>query len=166
MPPALRIENLWKSYSAGVRGCSVRVWALRGCSLHVDRGERVAIVGARGSGKTTLFQCIAGARRADAGRIDVVLPIRCCFATPHEYADTVARMAGQALLLVDGAYASVLHGGWQGSALVASRDVASVHGLVDRVMLLRDGRLSPLTRIAVRRVAERSLSPARGTVVH
>lgn len=165
MPPALRVENLWKSYSAGVRGCSVRVWALRGCSLHVDLGERVAIVGARGSGKTTLFQCIAGARRADAGRIDVVLPIRCCFATLHEHADTVMRMAGQALLLVDGADASVLPWGRQGATVIASRDVASVHDLVDRVMLLRDGRLSPLTRTAIRRVAEPALSPTRGTVV-
>ena len=165
MPIALRIENLWKSYSAGVRGCSVRVWALRGCSLSVELGERVAIVGARSSGKTTLFQCIAGARRADAGHIDVVLPIRCCFATPQVHTDRVAWMTGQALLLLDGPDASVPQRGWPGSALIASRDVASVHHLVDRVMLLRDGRLSMLTRTAVRRVAERSLAPVGGTIV-
>ena len=41
MPLALRIENLWKSYAAGVRGCSARVWVLRGCTLHVELGERV-----------------------------------------------------------------------------------------------------------------------------
>ena len=51
MPLALRVENLWKSYAAGVRGCSVRVWALRGCTLHLEFGERVAVVGARGAGK-------------------------------------------------------------------------------------------------------------------
>ena len=165
MPHALRIENLWKSYSAGVRGCSVRVWALRGCSLHVDLGEKVAIVGARGSGKSTLFQCIAGVRRADAGRIDVVLPIRCCFATPHEQAAAVLHMPAEALLLVEGADASVLQRGWRGATVIASRDVASVHSLVDRVMMLRDGRLSTLTRTAVRRVAERSPFLTGGAVV-
>lgn len=165
MPHALRIENLWKSYSAGVRGCSVRVWALRGCSLHVDLGEKVAIVGARGSGKSTLFQCIAGVRRADAGRIEVVLPIRCCFATAHEQAAAVLHMPAEALLLVEGADASVLQRGWRGATVIASRDVASVHSLVDRVMMLRDGRLSTLTRTAVRRVAERSPFPTGGAVI-
>ena len=165
MPPALQIEHLWKSYSAGVRGCSVRVWALRGCSLQVDLGERVAIVGARGSGKTTLVQCIAGVRRADAGRIDVVLPIRCCFAPSHQHAGTMARMTASALLLVDGADTALPYRGWHGATVITSRDVASVHDLVDRVMLLRDGRLSALTRTAVRRVAEPSLSSVRGTVV-
>ena len=165
MPPVLRIENLWKSYSAGVRGCSARVWVLRGCSLHVDRGERVAIVGARGSGKTTLLQCIAGMRRADAGRIDVALPFRCVFLTLHDQVEPPERMAGPALALLDGAHSPVPQCGWQGSVLVAARDAASVHGLVDRVMLLREGRLEPLTRIAVRRVAERSLSHSSGIVV-
>ena len=156
MPYALRIDNLWKSYSAGVRGCSVRVWALRGCSLHVDLGERVAIVGARGSGKSTLFQCIAGARRADAGHIDVVLPIRCCFSGPRELSSPVARLSAPALLLVDGADITGFERPWRGASLVASRDVASVFHLVDRVLLLRDGRLTPVPRAAVRRVAERS----------
>ena len=43
------------------------------------------------------------------------------------------------------------------SVIVAARDVASVQGRVDRILLLRDGRLSPLTRLAVRRVAERAI---------
>jgi hypothetical protein len=164
MPPVLRIENLWKSYSAGVLGCSARVWVLRGCSLHVDRGERVAIVGARGSGKTTLLQCITGMRRADAGRIDVALPFRCVFLTLHDQVDSPERMAGPVLALLDGAH-SPMPRGWQGSVLVAARDAASVNGLVDRVMLLREGRLEPMTRIAVRRVAERSPSDVSGIVV-
>src|SRR5258708_14484318 len=34
--------------------------ALRGVSLSVQRGERVAILGASGAGKTTLFRAISG----------------------------------------------------------------------------------------------------------
>ncbi|MEO8624957.1 MAG: ATP-binding cassette domain-containing protein [bacterium] len=165
MTSALRIDNLWKSYSAGVRGCSVRVWVLRGCSLQVDLGERVAIVGSRGSGKSTLLQCIAGVRRGDAGRIDVSLPIRACFAAPYERAESVGRMTAATLLLVEAADVTALQRDWCGASIIASRDVASVHHLVDRVMLLRDGRLSPLTRIAVRRVAERTLSVPGGAVI-
>ena len=165
MPPALRIDNLWKSYAAGVHGCSVRVWALRGCSLHVELGERVAIVGSRGSGKSTLLQCIAGVRRADAGRIDVVLPIRYNVAPPREWPDAGARQAAPVLLLLDGADIPLPHSGWHGSSIITSRDVASVHSLVDRVLLLRDGRLSQLTRTAVRRVAECSRSHSGGAVV-
>lgn len=163
MPPALRIDNLWKSYSAGVRGCSVRVWALRGCSLQIELGERVAIVGPAGAGKSTLLQCVAGNRRADAGRIDVVLPIRCCFAAQVEHQAPMIAVASSGLLLIDAADAARLSREWQGSALITSRDVASVHHLVHRVVLLRDGRLSPLTRIAVRRVAERTFEGAGTT---
>ena len=164
MPPTLRIDNLWKSYSAGVHGCSVRVWALRGCSLQVDLGERVAIVGSRGSGKTTLLQCIAGARRADAGSIAVVLPIRFNVTPPREWPDVVARPA-PVLLLLDDEDLTAPHRGWQGSSIVTSRDVASVHALVDRVVLLRDGRLAQLTRTVVRRVAECARSHGGGTIV-
>ncbi len=149
MSPALRIDNLWKSYTAGVQGCSARVWALRGCALVVEHGERVAIVGGRGAGKRTLLHCIAG-DRIDAGRIERVLPVRCHF----ERAGTLelAEPPTPALHLM-------LHPhdtrGLAGSAIVTSRDAASVHGSVDRILLLRDGRLSPMTRVAVRRVAER-----------
>ena len=156
MPPALRIDNLWKSYSAGVRGCSVRVWVLRGCTFHVELGERVAIVGARGSGKSTLLQCIAGTRRADAGHIGIVLPVRCCFPAGLGPSDMTPRVTSPALQLVDTPYSGGDERDWRGASLIASRDVASVFHLVDRVLLLRDGRLAPLARAAVRRVAERS----------
>src|SRR5258708_34196383 len=76
MPTALRVQNLWKSYSAGVRGCSARVWALRGCSLHVEVGERVAVVGSRGAGKSTLLQCLAGDRHLDPGQVHCSLSQR------------------------------------------------------------------------------------------
>src|SRR4051812_28321707 len=70
MSQSLRVDNLWKCYSAGVNGCSARVWALRGCTLRIRAGDRIAIAGRSGAGKTTLLQCIAGLRAADAGRIE------------------------------------------------------------------------------------------------
>ena len=70
MPPALRVESLWKCYAAGVRGCSARAWVLRGLSITVQPGERIAIVGDAGSGKTTLVECMLGRREPTAGVID------------------------------------------------------------------------------------------------
>lgn len=139
MSSALRLHNVWKSYAAGVRGCSARVWALRGCSLDVRVGERVAIVGRRGAGKTTLLRCIAGERRIDAGHIEIARTVRMldgdCDLTPW---------------------------GSEPTLLMTSRDVAGVYGMVDRIVVLADGRLTPLTRVAVRRVAERG--PLEGLI--
>lgn len=152
MAYALVVHNLWKSYTAGVRGCSVRVWALRSCSLHLALGERVAIVGSPGAGKSTLLQCIAGTRRADAGQISALLPMRCV--QGGEWREQDGRLAAPSLLLLDAVDALAIRQFRHGSLVVTSRDVASVHALVDRVLLLRDGRLSTITHRGVRRVAE------------
>lgn len=161
MPYALVVDNLWKSYTAGVRGCSVRVWALRSCSLHVALGERVAIVGGPGAGKTTLLQCIAGTRRADAGQISALLPMRCVYGGDWHEQD--GRIGAPSLLLLDGVGANAIRHFRHGSLVVTSRDIASVQSLVDRVLLLRDGRLSALTRTVVRRVAEHEPTASRGS---
>lgn len=161
MAYALVVDNLWKSYAAGVRGCSARVWALRSCSLMVVLGERVAIVGGRGAGKTTLLECIAGTRRADAGQISAVLPMRCMMR--DDSSEPEGRTTAPSLLLLDGVDPGAARYFRNGSLLVTSRDVASVHAFVDRILLLRDGRLTTLSRVALRRVAEPSPGAADAT---
>jgi branched-chain amino acid transport system ATP-binding protein len=51
--------------SAGYKGVPV----LDGVSLHVERGETVAVVGSNGAGKTTLIRAVAGMVAATAGRV-------------------------------------------------------------------------------------------------
>lgn len=43
--------------------------AVSAIDLHVDPGDRIAIVGANGAGKTTLLRAIAGAHPAASGRV-------------------------------------------------------------------------------------------------
>jgi len=57
----LRIRNLDAGYG--------QLTVLRRVSLHVNRGEVVAIVGANGAGKTTLLKAIMGLVRPRAGEI-------------------------------------------------------------------------------------------------
>jgi branched-chain amino acid transport system ATP-binding protein len=57
----LRIRNLDAGYGP--------LAVLRRVSLHVNRGEIVALIGANGAGKTTLLRAITGLVRARAGEI-------------------------------------------------------------------------------------------------
>jgi putative ABC transport system ATP-binding protein len=56
-----------KTYDTG----KVRVEALRGVNLQIERGEMVAIMGPSGCGKTTLLNCLSGLDVIDSGKIIV-----------------------------------------------------------------------------------------------
>ena len=43
--------------------------SLNGLSLEIRRGQKVAFMGANGSGKSTFFLCLNGIRRPESGRI-------------------------------------------------------------------------------------------------
>ena len=69
MSYCLSMRGVWKSYDAGVRGCSATVTVLRDVDLDVASGEMVGIAAAPVSGKTTLLMCAAGLLRADRGYV-------------------------------------------------------------------------------------------------
>ena len=74
--PYIRFEQAKKLYRSTVNvdkldftypGTTTPV--LKGVSFNVEAGDRVAIIGANGIGKTTLMECIAGHLRPTAGNI-------------------------------------------------------------------------------------------------
>ena len=62
--------------------------ALRWIDLHVEAGERVALIGASGAGKTTLLRVLAAALRPSPGRSSLRAVAR---TTPGSTASTRAR---------------------------------------------------------------------------
>jgi ABC-2 type transport system ATP-binding protein len=60
-PAALEIFDLRKTYGA--------VEALRGVSLRLEAGQRLALLGPNGAGKTSLIRCLCGLTPADSGKI-------------------------------------------------------------------------------------------------
>ena len=48
--------------------------AVRGVSLHLERGEILVVTGPSGSGKSTLLLCLAGVLRPDAGEVRLLGP--------------------------------------------------------------------------------------------
>lgn len=60
---ALQVSRVIKSYGS--------TEVLRGVSLTLEPGERVALMGPSGSGKSTLLNCIGGIDRPDEGSIEI-----------------------------------------------------------------------------------------------
>jgi ABC-type lipoprotein export system ATPase subunit len=67
MSAIVEARAVHKTYETG----RVRVCALRGVDLTIDRGEMVAIMGPSGCGKTTLLNCLSGLDDIDAGEVRI-----------------------------------------------------------------------------------------------
>ncbi|MEO3749134.1 ABC transporter ATP-binding protein [Streptomyces sp. B6B3] len=63
---------------------------LRGVDLALEPGERVALVGASGAGKTTLARLIAGIHRPTSGEINVAGPVGLVSQEVHVFAGPLA----------------------------------------------------------------------------
>lgn len=61
----LACTHLQKTYDEGPQ----KVQVLKGVDLHIERGERVAIIGSSGSGKSTLLNLLGGLDRASSGDV-------------------------------------------------------------------------------------------------
>ena len=63
----LVLDNVSRRFRTG----SETVGVLEGLTLTLERGQRLAIMGASGSGKTTLLHLAAGMDRPDSGRVEL-----------------------------------------------------------------------------------------------
>lgn len=64
LKPMIRSKGLHKYYEG-----EVRVHALRGVDLSINKGEMVAVMGPSGCGKTTLLNCLSGLDDISKGKV-------------------------------------------------------------------------------------------------
>ncbi len=68
MDPVISVDAITKTFVSG-EDRTARLVVLRGCSLDIQRGEIIAIVGASGAGKSTLLHIIGTLDRPTSGRV-------------------------------------------------------------------------------------------------
>lgn len=68
MQNMLKVSGVSKTFNAG---SIVAHTALENCSLSVDNGEFVCIIGSNGAGKSTLFNVICGSVFPDKGKVEL-----------------------------------------------------------------------------------------------
>jgi len=172
MSIVLECRGLHKRFAVGVGSCGASAQVLRGVDLSVREGERLAVVGSRGVGKSTLLLCAAGLLKPEVGEIRWFghsSPPRSPRAiayhwTPVDFA-RASTADGVGIHLVD--FGSAVDwpprlAEWAkrrcdvGETIVlATRDEGAARALASRILFLRRGRLSPLARgDAAARVAE------------
>ena len=172
MSLALEVIGLQKRFTAGVGSCLATNAVLRGIDVEIERGEVAAIVGAPGSGRSTLLLCIAGLLAADRGILrrfgDESREAGARLTRHYLSCDDLwccAESSGPALHLLDLSDFSALQltrlRGWLGTqsqrgdaALVVADSVELARHLTRRTLVLREGLLAESPR-AHSRVAER-----------
>ena len=68
--PAVLIHDVHKQFGVRSGWTRLRLHALRGVSLEIDKGEAVALVGESGCGKSTLLRTVAGLYQPDRGEVE------------------------------------------------------------------------------------------------
>ncbi len=152
-PPAVELRDVWFAYPGaepgrpaddGRDGNGTTPWALRGVSLRIETGERIAVVGGTGAGKTTLARLLTRTYDVQRGAVLVEgVDVRAW--------DLVALRRHVGLVLQD----VVLFAGTVAENLALDRDLSRAM-IEDVARRVHADAVHPRARRRLRRVAART----------